>query len=68
MDRKYGLFMVKDDLKELTTCEIPMALADLLGEYESTSDQQLIVVIMEYLLLWSKYQQAADAEFFQQPK
>lgn len=67
-DRKYELAMAKDDLKELITCEIPMALADLLGEYESTSDQQLIGVIMEYLLLWSKYQKAAGSEFFQQPK
>lgn len=68
MDRKYELAMTKDDLKELTTCEIPMALADLLGEYESTNDQQLIVVIMDYLLLWSKHQKAADVDFFQQPQ
>lgn len=67
-DRKYELFMTKDDLKELITCEIPMTLADLLDEYETTSDQQLIGVILEYLLLWKKYQKAADSEFFQQPK
>lgn len=61
MERNYKLAMTKDDLKELTTCEFPMALADLLGEYESTNDPQLISIIMEYLLLWSEYQQAADA-------
>lgn len=64
MERKYKLAMSKDDLKELTTCEFPMTLADLLAEYESTSDQQLISIIMEYLLLWSNYQQqAADSEY-----
>lgn len=66
MERK--LAMTKDDLKELTTCEIPMALADLLSEYDTTSDPQIVAVIMEYLTIWSKYQQAADAEFFQQPQ
>lgn len=68
MERKYNLVLSKDDLKELTTCEIPMTLADLLDEYESTSEPQLVGIIMEYLLLWSNYQQAAGSEFFQQPQ